>query len=59
MVHDAVDDRGGGRGAAVRMAFGPDTEDGLIPAGRVFAYYGIFFAFGVFFRQRDIAVRRW
>ena len=41
------------------VAFGPDTEDGLIPAGRVFAYYGIFFAFGVFFRQRDIAVRRW
>ena len=40
-------------------AFGPDTEDGLIPAGRVFAYYAAFFAFGVFFRQRDIAVRRW
>ena len=41
------------------LAFGPDTADGLIPAGRVFAYYAIFFAFGVFFRQRDIAVRRW
>ena len=41
------------------LAFGPDTEDGLIPAGRVFAYYAIFFAFGVFFRQRDIAVRPW
>ena len=41
------------------VAFGPDTEDGLIPAGRVLAYYGVFFAFGVFFRQRDIAVRRW
>ena len=41
------------------QAFGPDTEDGLIPAGRVFAYYAAFFAFGVFFRQRDIAVRRW
>ena len=41
------------------LAFGPDTEDGLIPAGRVFAYYAAFFAFGVFFRQRDIAVRRW
>ena len=41
------------------LAFGPDTEDGLIPAGRVLAYYGIFFAVGVFFRQRDIAVRRW
>ena len=40
-------------------AFGPDTEDGLIPAGRVFAYYAAFFAFGVFFHQRDIAVRRW
>ena len=40
-------------------AFGPDTEDGLIPAGRVFAYYAAFFAFGVFFRQRDIAVQRW
>jgi peptidoglycan/LPS O-acetylase OafA/YrhL len=41
------------------LAFGPDTESGVIPAGRVFAYYAIFFAFGVFFRQRDIAVRRW
>ena len=41
------------------LAFGPDTEDGLVPAGRVFAYYAAFFAFGVFFRQRDIAVRRW
>ena len=41
------------------LAFGPDTEDGLIPAGRVFAYYAAFFAFGVFFRQRKIAVRRW
>ena len=41
------------------LAFGPDTEDGVIPAGRVFAYYAIFFTFGVFFRQRDIAVRRW
>ena len=41
------------------LAFGPDTEDGLIPAARVFAYYAAFFAFGVFFRQRDIAVRRW
>ena len=41
------------------VAFGPDTEDGLIPAGRVFTYYAIFFAFGVFFRQRDITVRRW
>ncbi len=40
-------------------AFGPDTADGLIPTGTVFAYYAIFFAFGVFFRQRDIAVRRW
>ena len=40
-------------------AFGPDTADGLIPAGTVFAYYAIFFTFGVFFRQRDIAVRRW
>jgi peptidoglycan/LPS O-acetylase OafA/YrhL len=41
------------------LAFGPDTESGVIPAGRVFAYYAIFFTFGVFFRQRDIAVRRW
>ena len=41
------------------LAFGPDTEDGLIPAGRVFVYYAIFFAFGVYFRQRDIVVRRW
>ena len=41
------------------LAFGPDTADGLIPAGRVFAYYAAFFAFGVYFRQRDIAVRRW
>ena len=40
-------------------AFGPDTADSLIPAGRVLAYYAIFFAFGVFFRRRDIAVRRW
>ena len=41
------------------LAFGPDTADGLIPAGRVFAYYAAFFAFGVFFRQRGIPVRRW
>ena len=41
------------------LAFGPDTADGLIPAGRVFAYYAAFFTFGVYFRQRDIAVRRW
>ena len=40
-------------------AFGPDTADSLIPTGRVLAYYAIFFAFGVFFHQRDIAVRRW
>ncbi len=41
------------------LAFGPDTETGVIPAGRVFAFYGIFFVFGVFFRQREIEVRRW
>ena len=40
-------------------AFGPDTADSLIPAGRVLAYYAIFFAFGVFFHRRDIVVRRW
>ena len=40
-------------------AFGPDTANSLIPAGRVLAYYAIFFAFGMFFRQRGIAVRRW
>ena len=41
------------------QAFGPDTADSLIPAGRVLAYYAIFFAFGVFFRQRNLVVRRW
>ncbi len=40
-------------------AFGPDTANEVVPAGRVLAYYALFFAFGVFFRQRDIAVRRW
>ena len=45
--------------AMVEPAFGPDTADSLIPAGRVLAYYAIFFAFGVFFRRRDLAVRRW
>lgn len=42
-----------------QMAFGPDTENGLIPDPDVFGYYALFFAFGVFVHQRKIAVRRW
>ena len=39
--------------------FGADRPVGLMPSPRVFAYYLIFFLFGVFFYQRKIAVRRW
>ena len=39
--------------------FGADRPVGLMPAPQVFAYYLIFFLFGVFFNRRKIAVRRW
>ena len=41
------------------VVFGTDTADGVIPAARVIGYYGVFFAFGVFFHQRGLQVRRW
>ena len=39
--------------------FGADRPEGLMPSPQVFAYYLIFFLFGVFFYRRQIAVRRW
>ena len=39
--------------------FGADRPLGLMPSPQVFAYYLIFFLFGVFFYRRKIAVRRW
>ena len=41
------------------VVFGTDTADGVIPAARVIGYYAVFFAFGVFFYQRDLQIRRW
>lgn len=45
------------------LSFGPDTAMGLIPYPRVFAYYAIFFAFGVFWHANPEAssppLRRW
>ena len=41
------------------VVFGTDTEVGVIPVARVIGYYAMFFAFGVFFHQRGIEVRRW
>lgn len=41
------------------VVFGTDTADGVIPAARVIGYYAVFFAFGVFFFQRGMQVRRW
>jgi len=44
-------------------AFGPDTSMGLIPFPRVFAYYAIFFTFGIFWFANPAAssppLRRW
>ena len=44
-------------------AFGPDTAMGLIPFPRVFAYYAIFFTFGIFWFANPAAssppLRRW
>ena len=45
------------------QAFGPDTSMGLIPYPRVFAYYAIFFTFGIFWFANPSAsappLRRW
>lgn len=44
-------------------AFGPDTAMGLVPFPRVFAYYAIFFTFGIFWFANPAAsslpLRRW
>ena len=44
-----------------QVRFGPDNPSGasLVPKLAGFAYYLIFFTFGVFFYQRKFQVRRW
>ncbi|MEM9655568.1 MAG: acyltransferase family protein [Actinomycetota bacterium] len=53
---------------AMTDGFGPDTSEGFIPAGRVLAYYAIFFGFGALTHGRvdrtgspviDAVGRRW
>ena len=43
----------------MRSIFGADNPTEVLPDPFVFAYYGTFFLFGVFFYQRNIQVRRW
>ena len=44
----------------VEPVFGPDTSDTLIPNPVVLSYYALFFAFGAFVYQQNVAVgRRW
>ena len=43
----------------MRGTFGADVPTEVLPDPFVFAYYSLFFLFGVFFYQRNIQVRRW
>ena len=43
----------------VNPEFGADTDTSIVPDPANLAYYGLFFAFGAFMYQRNIAVSSW